>query len=453
MFSLNSLPSVEQLLQSPQAVLLADNFGRPLTVRAIRETLETMRADLRSDEGAATATRDAILDGSKRLLTAWTQSDSRAVVNATGVILHTNLGRAPVSAATIAAMTAAAGGYSNLEFDLETGRRGQRGGGIGAAFGLLTGAEATLVVNNNASAVLLVLSALASRKGVAIARSQLVEIGGGFRMPDVMRRSGARLVEVGTTNKVRLSDYEAAFGDTQVVLRVHRSNFKIVGFTAEPDLATLVAAGHRAEQIVVDDLGSGALLDTAAYGLAHEPTVQESLAAGVDLVCVSGDKLMGGPQAGVILGKDILVRKIARHPLARAVRADKVTLAGVRATVMHYVLNEAQRAIPVWKMLSTSLDEIDHRARGWQAAIGHGEVMDGESTLGGGSLPGEALPTRLLALRVVHSASFHRKMRQCDPPVIGRVERGQILMDPRTVAAENDVDVIRAVRTALTEAE
>ncbi len=260
-----------------------------------------------------------------------------------------------------------------LEYDLEKGQRGSRLVHAESLLQRLTGAEAAVVVNNNASAVLLVLSALATKKRVVISRTQLVEIGGGFRVPDVMKQSGAKLVEVGATNKVRLSDYQSALEEpTALVMRAHRSNFKIVGFTEEPELKEIVDVAHQADVTVVDDLGSGALLDTAKYGFAHEPTVQESLAAGVDLVCFSGDKLLGGPQAGIILGRKDLIDKIKKHPLARAVRADKTCLAGITATLLHYLKDEAEREIPIWRMMSLTLEQLKVRAEAWREGVGAG---------------------------------------------------------------------------------
>ena len=451
MGSFSSLPSVEKILRTKEAVALADSYGRPLTLRAVRETLDDLRGDLRRRDAADGVDITSILESTQDLLSQWVRAEMRPVINATGVILHTNLGRAPLSQATMLAMTDMARGYANVEMDLATGKRGARAADVEAALRMLTGAEAALVVNNNASAVLLILSGLAARKRVAIARSQLVEIGGGFRMPDVMRQSGVRLVELGTTNKVRISDYESAFHETQLVLRAHRSNFKMVGFTSEPGLHEIVVAAHRAGQIVVDDLGSGALLDTARFGIAKEPMVQESIAAGADLVCFSGDKLVGGPQAGIILGSVALVTRLSKHPLARAVRADKITLAGMRATLKHYLLNEAEKEVPVWRMLSTSLDELNWRATEWRDQLGGGEVIPGESTLGGGSSPGETLPTMALAFESSRSAGLLDAMRRGTPPVIGRFERGRTLLDPRTVQAHEDRLLIATTRAALLE--
>ena len=450
MTSLRDLPSVEQLLRTPQADALVQKYGRPLTLDALRATLDKARARYKAKPQDGLPLMDTILSQTASQLVSWTGSTLQPVINATGVILHTNLGRAPLSKATIAAMQEAAEGYSTLEYDLETGQRGSRLSHAETILQKLTGAEAALVVNNNASSVLLVLSALANKKRVVIPRTQLVEIGGGFRVPDVMKQSGAKLVEVGTTNKVRLSDYEEAVAEpTALVLRAHRSNFKIVGFTEEPSLKEIVEVAHQANVMVADDLGSGALLDTAKYGLAHEPTVQESLAAGVDLVCFSGDKLLGGPQAGIILGRKDLMDKLKKHPLARAVRADKTGLAGLTATLLHYLKDEAEREIPIWKMMSFPLDKIKVRAYAWCGALGQGEVIQSESTVGGGSLPEECLSTYVLALKVKSPDRFLKRLREAHPPVIARVEDDTILFDPRTVL--NDELLLTNLKALLLE--
>ena len=436
MTSLRDLPSVEQLLQ--KATRLIDAYGRPLTLDALRLTLDETRARFQFKPDAGLPSTDAILAQAESHLTAWTAPTLLPVINATGVILHTNLGRAPLSEATIAAMIEAAKDYSTLEYDLEKGQRGSRLTHAEAILQKLTGAEAAVVVNNNASAVLLVLSALAHKKRVIISRSQLVEIGGGFRVPDVMKQSQAKLVEVGATNKVRLSDYSEALAEpTALVMRAHRSNFKIVGFTEEPELKEIVDVAHQAGVAVLDDLGSGALLDTAKYGFAHEPTVQESLAAGVDLVCFSGDKLLGGPQAGIILGKRDLIEKIKKHPLARAVRADKTCLAGLTATLLHYLRDEAEQEIPILRMMSMTLDQLKVRAEAWRDGLGRGEVIKSESTVGGGSLPDECVSTYVLALTVKSPDRFLKKLREANPPVIARTENDKALLDPRTVLDDN----------------
>src|SRR5688572_6243479 len=446
MISLRDLPSVEAILQS--AGELIEAYGRPLTLDAIRLTLDETRARFKLAPEIALPSTDVILSQTESHLSAWTSPTLLPVINATGVILHTNLGRAPLSEATLRAMDEASRNYSNLEYDLDKGQRGSRLIHAESVLQKLTGAEAAIVVNNNASAVLLVLSALANKKRVVISRTQLVEIGGGFRVPDVMKQSGAKLAEVGATNKVRLSDYQEALEESAaLVMRAHRSNFKIIGFTEEPELKDIVDLAHKAGVIVVDDLGSGALLDTAKYGFAHEPTVGESLAAGVDLVCFSGDKLLGGPQAGIIVGKAEPIAKIKKHPLARAVRADKTCLAGITATLLHYLKDEAEREIPVWKIMSLTGEQLKVRAEAWREALGQGDVMPSESTVGGGSLPEECLSTYVLALTVRSPDKFLKKLRDANPPVIARTEDGKVLLDPRTVL--NDNLLLVALRKAL----
>ncbi len=450
MTTLRDLPSVEQLLQTQTAAELIAHYGRTLTLRAIRSTLDKIRARFNTGEITNLPLRDLILAEAETLVVEWTNPTLRSVINATGVILHTNLGRAPLSAATIHAMDSVSRGYSNLEYDLEKGARGSRLIHAESVLQRLTGAEAAIVVNNNASAVLLVLSALANKKRVVISRSQLVEIGGGFRVPDVMKQSGAKLVEIGTTNKTHLADYEAELQEPDaLVMRVHSSNFKIIGFTEVPELKDIVELAHKLDSFVVDDLGSGALLDTAKYGFAHEPTVQESLAAGVDVVCFSGDKLLGGPQAGIIIGKKELIDKIKKHPLARAVRADKACLAGVSATLMHYLKDEAEREIPIWKMMSLTLKQIRGRAEAWRNQLGQGDIVEGESTVGGGSLPTESIPTFLLSLSVKSPDKFLKRLREQNPPIIARTENDKILLDPRTVLPEYEGALLVGLKNTL----
>jgi L-seryl-tRNA(Ser) seleniumtransferase len=447
---LRDLPSVEQLLQIQPVAELVAQFGRPLTIDAIRFTLDELRARFKSGQITVLPPTDLILAQAESNLTTWTKPTLLPVINASGVILHTNLGRAPLSRAAIAAMNAVSHNYSNLEFDLDSGKRGSRLVHAESILQKLTGAEAALVVNNNAAAVLLVLSALAAKKRVVISRTQLVEIGGGFRVPDVMKQSGAKLIEVGTTNKVRLSDYKEALEEpAALVMRAHRSNFKIVGFTEEPDLNKIVELAHKTGAIVVDDLGSGALYDTAKYGLAHEPTVQESLAAGIDVVCFSGDKLLGGPQSGIIIGRADLIAKIKKHPLARAVRADKTCLAGLTATLLHYLKDEAKREIPVVKMMSLTLMEVRARAEAWAEELSNGMVVNGESTVGGGSLPGESMPTALLALKVKSVEGFLKSLRRNDPPIIARTENDKVLLDPRTVLPEQEDMMLAGLKQIL----
>jgi L-seryl-tRNA(Ser) seleniumtransferase len=443
---LRNLPSVDQLLQRAAVQDWIPVYGRPLVVEALRAALESARAGYRQGElppdVPILSDADKLLEKAQQFLDGWTAPTLVPVINATGVILHTNLGRAPLSSAALEAMQAAARGYSNLEYDLEGGKRGSRLVHAEELLKRLTGVEAALVVNNNAAAVLLALTTLARRRSVVIGRSQLVEIGGGFRVPDVMKQSGAKLVEVGTTNRVHIADYEQAIaeGSVALVLRAHRSNFHISGFTSDPTLGELSAAAHQAGIPLVDDLGSGTLLDTARYGLGHEPMVQESLAAGADLVCFSGDKLLGGPQAGIIIGRAELVMRLKKHPLARAIRADKLCLAALSATLLHYLKDEAEREIPIWRMIAAPAEAVRQRAQAWQAALGQGEVLPSQSTVGGGSLPGETLPTFVLALTVPHPNRFLARLREAGRglPVIARLEDEKVVFDPRTVLEEQE---------------
>jgi L-seryl-tRNA(Ser) seleniumtransferase len=481
--SLRALPSVDQMLLRAEIQAWIPMYGRPLVVTAVRAALDQARSDFEPQRSLPDA--DGLAAIAWQMLESWSQATLVPVINATGVILHTNLGRAPLSRAAIAAIQVAAQGYSNLEYDLPRGKRGSRLVHAEALIARLTGAESALVVNNNAAAVMLVLTALARRQRVVIGRSQLVEIGGGFRVPDVMKQSGARLVEVGTTNRVHAADYEQALaeGPAALILRAHRSNFHLSGFTSDAALGELATIAHKAGILLVDDLGSGSLLDTARYGMAHEPTVQESLAAGADLVCFSGDKLLGGPQAGIIAGRAELVARLKKHPLARALRADKLCLAALSATLLHYLKDEAEREIPIWRMIAAAPQGLRHRAQAWQSALGQGEVRPSQSTVGGGSLPGETLPTFVLALSLPHPNRFlarlrepnptpnaalqhppsHRKRTETHPlpplqrktpdgegiPIIARLEEDRVIFDPRTVLEEQDTTLTQEIMKAL----
>ena len=446
MSTLRDLPSVDQLLQQPPVSGWIEQYGRPQVLEALRHTLDGVRDGF--SKTSQVPSLQSLLHTAQALLQDWSTPSLRPVINATGVILHTNLGRAPLSKAAIQAIQGVSVGYSNLEFDVAKGQRGSRLVHSENLLRRLTGAEAALVVNNNAAAVLLILSTLARRRKVVISRTQLVEVGGGFRIPDVMQQSGAHLYEVGTTNRVHRDDYESAIREASpaVIMHAHRSNFRLSGFTSEPSLAELADVAHRAGILLVDDLGSGALLDTAPYGLGHEPTVFESLEAGVDLVCFSGDKLLGGPQAGIIIGNKDLVARLKKHPLARAIRADKLCLAALGATLLHYLKDEALREIPIWRMIATPLGDLKARAEAWRQACGTGEVISGQSTVGGGSLPDETLPTCLLAITVRSPNRLLDQLRQNHPPVIARLELDQVLFDPRTVLPEQDPDLLAAIR-------
>lgn len=449
---LSKLPSVDLLLSRPTMMGMMVEYGRPLALEAIRTAIEEIRQKSISDHSDVPEI-DAFMARAEQLLEQWVRPTLEPVINATGVILHTNLGRAPLSEATLVSMQAVSSGYSTLEFDLKRGKRGSRYLHVEDLLIRLSGAEAGLVVNNNASALLLILSALANRKRVLISRTQLVEIGGGFRIPDILKQSGAKLEEIGATNRVHLSDYKQAIDDLPIklVLRAHQSNFQIVGFSSEPPMEEVVELAHAAGLPFIDDLGSGTFLNTEDYGLAHEMTVQESLAAGSDLVCFSGDKLLGGPQAGIIVGKEELISKLRKHPLARAVRADKVALAGLAATLLHYLTTEAELKVPVWQMISMTTDEAKRQAEKWQAALRRGEVVDGVSTVGGGSLPGAELPTAILAFEMEKPDAFLARLRRARPAIVARVEDGRVMIDPRTVLPKQEGALLVELQNALAE--
>jgi len=452
------LPSVDKLITEDRIKQLQESYPRALVVDLIRQHLEQERLSIAS--GGPCPTLDEIVESVCAQVQALVHPSPRPVINATGVILHTNLGRAPLSPEAIAAMELTSQGYCNLEFDLESGLRDSRHSHGEQVLCQLTGAEAALVVNNNASAVLLALTALAKRKEVIVSRGQAVEIGGGFRIPEVMQQSGARLVEVGTTNCTYAEDYEQAISPrTAALVRVHSSNFKLLGFTHSARLEELIALGNRYQLPVFDDLGSGCLLDTSKFGLDPEPMVQQSVALGASLAFFSGDKLLGGPQAGIIVGQKALIDKLRRHPLARAVRIDKIRLAGLIATLAHYLKDEAISKIPVWRMIATPVAEIEKRAQLWaQALEGLARVVDGESMIGGGSLPGGTLPTKLLALgrqgrrkEKDLAQALAQGLRHQEPPVVGRISGHLLLLDPRSVLPEEDEAVLRALRNVTSD--
>ena len=449
---LRLLPSIDELLQSATGQQLIVQFSRGMTLRAVRASIAQARANIR--DGAACPSPADLLASAEHMLQLEQQPHLRPVINATGVIINTNLGRAPLSAEALQAVQQVASGYSNLEYDLNAGERGSRYAHVTALLRDLTGAEAALVTNNNAAAVLVALSALAMGREVVISRGQLVEIGGGFRVPDVMRQSGCQLVEVGTTNRTRIGDYAAVLNErTALLLAVHPSNFLITGFTESTPLSALVALAHQHGLLVMDDLGSGCLLLSERYGLAHEPMPQERIAAGADVVCFSGDKLLGGPQAGILVGKEAVLERIARHPLMRAVRIDKMTLAALEATLRHYQREEVETHIPIWRMISAQPSPIAGRASSWVSKLkaqGIGaHTQRGESTIGGGSLPGETLPTTLVALDAADVPlpldELAKRLRLRQTPIIGRIQRDTLLLDPRTVLLEQDKEVVQAL--------
>lgn len=447
------LPSVDRLVDETSARATLAGVPRDVVVQAARETLATTRTALRNGEPLAGAADLPALVAKRAFETL--QPVLRPVINATGVIVHTNLGRAPLSQSALEAAQSASLGYSNLEYDLALGERGSRHELVTGLIRRLTGAADALVVNNNAAAVLLALSALAAGREAIIARGQLVEIGGGFRIPDVMRQSGATLVEVGSTNRTYVDDYLAAVTERSALfLHVHASNFLQVGFTHTPNLAELVQAAAERGLPVIEDLGSGALVDTSRYGLAREPTVRESIQAGVGLVAFSGDKLLGGPQAGILAGRADLVRILRRHPLTRAVRPDKLTLAALGATLLHYLRHEEETQVPVIRMLATPIEHLRARAERLAAAIGTmAAATPSLATVGGGALPGQELASFAVALDVGSAQSLAAALRIGHTPVIARVERDLVLLDLRTVAPADDAALLASVRRALGQGE
>ena len=450
MNTLRAIPSVDFLLNLPDMTALTEEYGHEWCLQAIRQVLDEVRSQAGNTDSLPND--DEIVFRVKTLLKTQSTTTLQPVINATGVVLHTNLGRAPLSQAALEEIARIAGTYSTLEYDLSKGQRGKRDIHAADLLVQLTGAGAALVVNNNAGAVMLTLAALANRKKVIISRSQLVEIGGGFRIPEVMRLSGARLVEIGTTNRTHLNDYENAIQEgANLVLMAHQSNFKIVGFTSEPSLTEITELAHHYELPVVHDLGSGALIDPATFGLEAELTVQNALLQGVDVVCFSGDKLLGGPQAGIILGKAALIDKIRRHSFYRALRADKLCLAALTATLLAYLKGIAVESVPVLVMLARQELDLKIKAEQWQNELAGGEVLPGESMIGGGSLPGQTLPTWLLAFKPRSARQFAGRLRQLETPIITRIEDDLVLIDPRTVLPSQEAVLLSNLRDALSE--
>ena len=440
------IPSVSSLIDSPEFQPLMRRFGHSAVVGAVRDRLGEVRDDaIRADDcstGAMALMADDMAAQCELVLSARFATRPQVVINATGVIVHTNLGRAPLSAAAIQAAESA-GGYVDLEYDIESGKRGSRHDLLEDAIRQTTGAESGIAVNNNAAATMLVLAALAGDgREVIVSRSEAVEIGGGFRIPDVLAQSSAKLVEVGTTNRTYARDYADAITErTAAILKVHRSNFAISGFTHDASVAELAAVGDRNRVPVIHDIGSGALLDTSRYGLEREPMVQDSLRDGADIVMFSGDKLLGGPQAGIIAGNKVLINAVKSHPLARAMRIDKLTVAALHATLMAYVRDAAVHEIPVWQMIAADTAQLRNRAELWRDECGNGNVVEGESTIGGGSAPGQTRPTWLLEVQTDLSPDeAASKLRQASRPIIGRIANDALYLDPRTVLRDSDAD-------------
>ncbi|GAB4116621.1 MAG: L-seryl-tRNA(Sec) selenium transferase [Roseiflexaceae bacterium] len=444
---LRQLPAIEALVREAEQQSVQP-FPRPLLVELARTTIAAAREQIRG--GGSAPSRAVLAADLLARAAAQFEPSLRPVINASGVILQTNLGRAPLSQAALAAMQMVGAGYSNLEYDLVAGERGSRSVHLQDLLCQLTGAEAALAVNNNAAAIYLALSALAAGREVIVSRGQAVEIGGGFRIPDVLRQSGATLVEVGTTNRTYVNDYAAAIGErTALLLRVHTSNFRLVGFVHETSLADLAALGQARAITVLDDLGSGTLLPTAPYGLNPEPTVAESVAAGADLVTFSGDKLLGGPQAGLIVGRRALIEQLKRHPLARALRIDKATIAGLEATLLSYLRGSALREIPIWQMISAPLEQVQQRALRMLEQIGAGKFVACASAIGGGSLPGDTLPSAAVGLAVRNPDSLAKRLRLGNPAIVARIDNQHVLLDLRTILPMQEAAVVGAVQAAL----
>jgi L-seryl-tRNA(Ser) seleniumtransferase len=452
------LPSVDELLRSPRLDGLRAGEGQPAATDAARAVLDRLRTEIsagRLDANGVDLAISGLAGAVERQLRQALKFSLRPVINATGVILHTNLGRAPLPESALEHIHDVAQGYCNLEFDIARGERGKRDVHVDRLFRRLLDAGqeiSTVVVNNNAAAVLLGLNSLAEGGEVIVSRGELVEIGGSFRIPDVMSKSGAILREVGTTNRTRISDYERVINEnTRLLLRVHRSNFQITGFTEQPTLADLVELGHRRGIPVMEDLGSGALFDLRSVGVSGEPGVTDSIAAGVDVVTYSGDKLLGGPQAGILSGKKGAIARIRSNPLFRALRVDKLTYAALEATLLAYVRQDHD-SIPVLRMMRMTKAEIAERAetvienlRGPKLKT---EVLDGDSVVGGGAAPASAFPTSLIAVSVegITADELAARLRESEPPVISRIEEGRVLLDLRTVFPEQEPALIAALK-------
>jgi L-seryl-tRNA(Ser) seleniumtransferase len=452
--ALRALPPVQRMLEAAATAALLRRASRPAVTAALRAALDGVRAEVLI--GGALPPDSAIIARAEAALLAQGRPQLRRVLNATGIVLHTNLGRAPLPDAAIRAVVGAARGYANVEYDLEAGARGSRTAGIEPLLRALTGAEAALAVNNCAAAVLLALSAHADGGEVIVSRGELVEIGGGFRIPDVIQQGGARLVEVGTTNKTRIADYAAAITPhTRALLKVHHSNYRIVGFTAEATRAELAALAKARGLLLMEDLGSGTLADLRAFGRPHEPTVGESLAGGVDLLMFSGDKLLGGPQAGLLVGTAAAIDPLRRHPLLRAVRLDKLVLAALEATLRLYLdAGRAAATVPVLRMLAQTpagLDAQAERLRALLAPLGDARCVASVAYAGGGALPGSEIASRAVAFAApgVSPDTLARRLRAQRPAVVGRIADGALLLDMMTLADAEVAPAAAAIAKAV----
>lgn len=462
--ALRELPSVDQLLKTEAAGRLREVSGAERLTTIAREVTDELRSEILANPKNADArsSRETLLmqaiQRMESLVMIEENAGLRHVINATGVILHTNLGRAPLSLEARSALTQDASGYCTLEYDSATGTRGRRGARVEQLLVELTGAEAALVVNNCAAAALLILSVLAHDGETLVSRGELVEIGGDFRVPDVMANSGTRMVDIGTTNRTHLEDYRAAINArTRLLMRVHPSNYRVVGFTTAPTLAELASLADEKGLILYEDAGSGVLQDLSAYGLKGEPIIRDSLAAGADVVSFSGDKLLGGPQAGLIVGSLEIIERLRKHPLYRALRVDKLTLAALQATLNSHRRGTLFDEIPALQMLVLTKSDVAQRAENLVTNLGHNKadsdlsitLIDGESAVGGGSGPNTKPPTALIALQHPHypADEIERRLRFFQPPVIARVAEAKVLLDLRTVAPSEEPELIRAIQS------
>jgi L-seryl-tRNA(Ser) seleniumtransferase len=452
---LRRLPAVEILLESADLAAEIIRYSRPLVTQAIQQTMASLRDEIR--QGSTPPPQSGIIEMVKSRLTVEWPAFMTPIINATGVVLHTNLGRAPMAPAALEALSVLGSCYMNLESDLSGGQRGQRIVELRKLLCILSGAEDALAVNNNAAAVLLILVALANGKEAIVSRGELVQIGGGFRVPEIMKQSGVTLKEVGTTNQTFARDYDVTVNDkTAMLLKVHPSNFEQSGFVHEASINELATIARKHNIPLVYDLGSGALLDTVDFGLGHEPTVQEALAAGADVICFSGDKLIGGPQAGIILGKKQFMASLLKHPLLRVIRLDKLSAIALEATLKCYLDKRATDSIPIWQMMSQSVEELQKRAAKLASNLRHAgikvAIRDGRSMVGGGSLPEQSLPTRLLAIKPLSGVDdVSRRLRLGNPPLVARIEQGELLFDLRTVFPEQDKIIPSIIRQAWVE--
>lgn len=448
---LSHIPSVEKILNDNRIIDLLEKYSRDSIIKLIRIELEVIRQ--RIVDSNLEFNYEVLIDNLINKANNLWLNEIKNVINATGVILHTNLGRAPLSSDAADSVRGISLSYSDVEFNIKSAKRGSRQEIVSDILCNLTGAESAFVVNNNASAVFLTILALCENKDVIVSRGEAVEIGGGFRIPDIISNSSANLVEIGTTNKTYVHDYETAINDKSgCILMVHTSNFKITGFTHSADISDLVKLSSSKGLPIIQDLGSGTLIDTRDFNLDYEPTIQDSIKSGIDLVLFSGDKLLGGPQSGIIVGKKKYLDLIKKHPIARAIRIDKLNLTALSSTLLHYIKGEAIDKIPVWKMISADIESLKARVIDWQNKITiESNIIEGQSTIGGGSLPGQILPTYLLSISGLKIDcgvnEFFNKLLNNKFPIVARIEKNNIIFDPRTVLGNEDSKLIDGINS------